>query len=426
MEKRARSHASRGDAHGAPDHPFSLDGALARPRVLLLRGALGCALAASVACGAPVGADPDSSARSLGGKDGSAQSDSSAAGEGGGILGSSDEGGLGPDGGPGTGGDDDGAATSDDDGAATSDDGAATSDDATDDGASGTDDGGPDASDASIIVQGLPAGQPCTADGDCASGMCAHDVCTDATSCLTLLQAKPGIPSREYEIDPDGPEAGLGPFNVYCDMTTDGGGWTTLPLRFADSAYWSITTTQNSCLAVDIQDNTGNYRQYQTQLSGDLAYGYLKFLPPIPVSTVRLVDFNHTNGGANNTMDFVIGAAPTTANANYEGWFFVDPSTLSPVGYTFDTPGTCPAPYQVYLDITCSRDYLTVQQSLAAASPFPFSDTIPLSATVSGFEMVLVEGCFSIPVVPLMTCEQFEVVNPPAADGVWTTGIAVR
>jgi len=37
-----------------------------------------------------------------------------------------------------------------------------------------------------------------------------------------------------------------------------------------------------------------------------------------------------------------------------------------------------------------------------------------------------VQGCFSVPVEPVEDCELFHIANPPAADGVWTTGIAVR
>jgi hypothetical protein len=44
-------------------------------------------------------------------------------------------------------------------------------------------------------------------------------------SCLALHQAQPQLPSGVYTIDPDlgGP---IAPFPVYCDMETDGGGWT--------------------------------------------------------------------------------------------------------------------------------------------------------------------------------------------------------
>jgi hypothetical protein len=46
-----------------------------------------------------------------------------------------------------------------------------------------------------------------------------------ATSCLALKTAWPYAATGVYWIDPDGP-GGSSPFPAYCDMDTDGGGWT--------------------------------------------------------------------------------------------------------------------------------------------------------------------------------------------------------
>ncbi|HYO51193.1 fibrinogen-like YCDxxxxGGGW domain-containing protein [Archangium sp.] len=50
--------------------------------------------------------------------------------------------------------------------------------------------------------------------------------CT-ATSCKALLESNPATPSGLYTLDTDG-TGPLAPFETWCDMTTDGGGWTLL------------------------------------------------------------------------------------------------------------------------------------------------------------------------------------------------------
>ncbi len=75
-------------------------------------------------------------------------------------------------------------------------------------------------------------------------------------SCKEILDQSPGIRSGNYIIDPDG-VGGFAPFTVYCDMVSDGGGWTR-------KLYTSDIFNDDSDVALfrlegNAKDDKGNY-----------------------------------------------------------------------------------------------------------------------------------------------------------------------
>ncbi|RVU40708.1 DUF4215 domain-containing protein [Lujinxingia sediminis] len=73
-------------------------------------------------------------------------------------------------------------------------------------------------------------GEQCASDADCGGYICTPaNTCNGPTSCLTLLNETSGLPDGTYTIDRDG-NGPLAPVEVYCDMTSDGGGYTFLKL----------------------------------------------------------------------------------------------------------------------------------------------------------------------------------------------------
>jgi hypothetical protein len=100
-------------------------------------------------------------------------------------------------------------------------------------------------------VNGYSCECPPGLEGDACSGMLA-------LSCAALLEAEPASPSGVYVVDPDGMNQGAAPISVYCDMTTDGGGYTRVGHEEAGSTGTFKFLGVEAGSAVDVAGGVGN------------------------------------------------------------------------------------------------------------------------------------------------------------------------
>lgn len=86
------------------------------------------------------------------------------------------------------------------------------------------------------------------------------------SSCLNILQTGNSSGDGVYLIDLDG-AGGNSPFNVYCDMTSNGGGWTLMMKATQgttfnyDSDYWTTNNTLNES-ETNLNDGDAKFRSF--------------------------------------------------------------------------------------------------------------------------------------------------------------------
>lgn len=102
-------------------------------------------------------------------------------------------------------------------------------------------------------------GESCAEDVDCVdTAYCEVASCTLARSCRELHVQRPTWPTDAYLIDPDASEGEV-PCAVYCDMDTEGGGWTLVASRAGQTlddkeavCYAGLATLHPSLLGVGV------------------------------------------------------------------------------------------------------------------------------------------------------------------------------
>jgi hypothetical protein len=87
------------------------------------------------------------------------------------------------------------------------------------------------------------------------------DACDILKSCKEIRDlrkdVKPLPTDGIYDIDPDGPSGSIAPFKVYCDMTSNGGGWTRV-LNGVQVTDWTTVRVNQSVVLSGTSDQGSN------------------------------------------------------------------------------------------------------------------------------------------------------------------------
>ncbi|MEY3011279.1 MAG: hypothetical protein RIT45_14 [Pseudomonadota bacterium] len=124
--------------------------------------------------------------------------------------------------------------------------------------------------------------------GDCLIGDKAHP----ATSCKEILTLAPKSASGAYWLDPDGTGGSKPAYQAWCDMVTDGGGWTLLLKVDGNSAVFNQTAAAWGT-ATPINPSSFDLSQAEARLGsyGSVAFTELRVGMALPNQAANFIQF---------------------------------------------------------------------------------------------------------------------------------------
>lgn len=180
----------------------------------------------------------------------------------------------------------------------------------------------------SVSVKTQPAAQICTVSAGAGSvGSAAitgiQVSCGTPTTCLAIKAAMPNAADGDYVIDPDGAGA-LPPLTAFCDMTTDGGGYTMYAVTGGIST--NRFDQENSCTALGLKMIVPRSKAHLSAMWNKYGASYFTTVPGV-----------YGLAGGQDWTGCVMSSADMTCAQNWVaidsgGWWLRDTTYTEPNG----------------------------------------------------------------------------------------------